>query len=737
MKLSNLTQTGPASMPLKALQSALFLSATLTLTACGGSSSSSDDSPSPITAETNQFYIQSDTSTTYGLNVSNPDNAALTYKITTPPKHGTATIDGSGTITYTAGDYIGADSMVVNISNGTDSISATVDITVQTDAVFDYQFYKVTNPETANDQIVRYDPNNDNPESNQDVIKENVILDSKVFVMSGTKENTQITYKRREFAVFLDPNASSETRNYDDGSGSISEYTFFTDNILKRFDARNTNNESVIYQSSMMPAFFTDQGVSVIGSNYQLHTVETDIDNSYVQLKAFNDLPDPLKSETESDKKQLPLVVRIGDSAAVTGRIISPITNEYGRVTNVLISDSAAYTGDTFDSVEKSLKVCDAALTSCNNLSNTNGSYYFLTHNDGTVYMAKAGDDSIYAYTPGTSTVAEVSGVTYPANYDPEHHQIAFNGGHGGSGIFSNFYNLGGVVNQLADGDTSYLLINYNLDTQDPIGTGAYSNYGMDPYVAKNAMILKLTGTTGTKVYDNGNGVDLMNDSDEVAISYNLSLTAVKDGNLFVEAAKFNGPEETTFNYREGWIDTNTGTNKTKLDNAIVNQDLPYFTSVRVPPVAVGDYIYVNETNPVASSERVYNIYKMPIDNTALSKDDASIEKVYGRMYFERSAYRLSGVYEGNVLLWDKNNNGTITNVTTGNIMGVATDIDEGITNVTASSTGNGTLSGIGGLFGLHMTTGHGSTPYLTSGESSNTNSLKAVNQIDGEWIID
>ena len=85
------------------------------------------------------------------------------------------------------------------------------------------------------------------------------------------------------------------------------------------------------------------------------------------------------------------------------------------------------------------------------------------------------------------------------------------------------------------------------------------------------------------------------------------------------------------------------------------------------------------------------------------------------------------GVYEGNVLLWNKRANqatdptdtvGSIVNATTGKLMGNIKDLEGGITNVTADASGNVTLAGIGGLFGLHMTGSHAGVPLLTSGFS-------------------
>ncbi|MFW1815861.1 hypothetical protein ACG9X6_14545 [Acinetobacter guillouiae] len=296
------------------------------------------------------------------------------------------------------------------------------------------------------------------------------------------------------------------------------------------------------------------------------------------------------------------------------------------------------------------------------------------------------------------------------------------------------------VVDNLAEGNTGYLLINYNLDTQNAVFTHQVFR---EAYVYKNAEILKLTGTSASKIYDNGTGTDLANNSGNVALSYNLNLTAVKNGYLFVEAAK-PSKDKMNLNYQQGWLNTATTTTKTALDNAVIDQDIPYFTSMRVPAVAVGDYVYVNETNPTATETRVYNVYKLPLNAPTASK--TSVTPTFGRMYFERTAFRANGVYEGNVLLWNKRANqatdtadtvGSIVNATTGKLMGNIKDLEGGITNVTADASGNNTLAGIGGLFGLHMTGSHAGVPILTSGFSEKEKSLKKVNHINGSWITD
>ncbi len=107
-------------------------------------------------------------------------------------------------------------------------------------------------------------------------------------------------------------------------------------------------------------------------------------------------------------------------------------------------------------------------------------------------------------------------------------------------------------------------------------------------------------------------------------------------------------------------------------------------------------------------------------------------------MYFERTASRSSGVYEGHVILWNSLTN-EVTNATTGKLLGLDSDIEtkpNTIVNVIAAGSTN-ILAGTGGLFGLRMFTGHGGTKYLVAGKSAVPGSLQKVNRIRGNWIVD
>lgn len=715
------------------------------LTGCGGSGSSSTPANTAPTIDTiNPLNLTVDAKKEIQIKASDKENNILSYSIKTAPTLGQATIDSkTGLLNYQAYRVVGEDKIVVSVSDGQLSSDITIQIQIHSDSVFDYQFYRITNPDTANAQIVRYDPNNNDPKTNQKVVKHNVILGDRVFIMSAAKNGDQTVYNKREYAIFLDPNASSEKR-LQTVDGKTTEYTFYTDNILKRFDADNPDNEQMIFSSKQLSEQLKTEGMTAIGDSINLYVNETDINNSYIELRAFAKLPDTLKGEMSDQIKNTHITVRLSDGKMTQGRTIKPIIDQRtGQTTAVLVNYSAAHTANDESKANARLQSCNIDLSQCHELGeNAKGQFYFLAQNDSHIYLAKANSTTLYAFDKNKQSLNSVTGASYPAAYRPAHHGLKFSGGHGGAGVFSNFYNMAGVIDNLSEGNTSYLLINYNLDTNNAAATSPI--YGK-AYVAKNAQILKLEGTQAQLVYDNGTGKDLANASANIALSYNLNLTAVKNGQLFVEAAKID-KERMIMDYQQGWIDATTTTLKTHLDNPVISQEISYFTSLRVPAVAVGEYIYVNETNPIPSATRVYNIYKLPLNNPKAKPTDKGIEHVTGRMYFERSAFRSSGIYEGNVLLWDKNNHGVIRNATTGKIMGQTKPDYDGkdkdgntinISNVTADASGNSTLAGIGGLFGLHMTYGHGQTPLLGSGFANKEQSLKKVNQIDGAWITD
>ena len=723
----------------------LALAMSALLTGCGGSSSSSNDDPSPSnnapSIEDASLVLKSGKTSTLQLVANDQDQDSLTYSIKTQPTKGTASIDANGLLTYTSvenGEY----SIVIEVSDGTDTKTGTVNISVknsapvgadasitlpfstptgkvtyqvsasdhdnddltftikegannhtasvsdsgmltltitdftQSDSLklsvsdgeatsdiaitvkgheetsvsaksFKHQFYSVTNPETSNSQIVHYDSET----SQQEVIKSDVILGKKVFVMSGTKDNDKTIYSSREYGLFQDPGASFVTRTGDDGSGGTYEYKFYTDHILKAFSADDTATERLIFSGDSLPQDLKNSGINVIDSETVMHLNETDIDNSYAQIKAYSELADTIRNEVPEEMLHLPITVRLSDGAQTQGSTISLIKDTDGSTTNVLVNFIAPHKKGAYPSEaenKKRLQNCNTALTTCTDITNGEGNYFHLTENDTHVYLTKEGSQTIYAFNKSDNSLTAVTGVEYPAKFDHHHHLISLysDGGHS-TGIFLDFFNLLNGKGKLSEGNDAYAAVNYDLDTTEKTDDGPYDAYGSSyyAYVHKHAMVFKFSGTTGVKVYDNGDGIDHMDESNETDTGreYHLSLVAVKNGNLLVEAAKFNGGSDCKTNsncitYKEGWLMTSGQTStKTDFDNTVVGLDIPYLTANRVPPKIIGEHAYINEPSGTLSSSsgRIYTTYKMPITDVTIAKDDASVSATTGRMYLK------------------------------------------------------------------------------------------------------
>lgn len=706
------------------------------LVGCGGGSDASTPANTAPTVQNATTTVQTEERVTLTINAQDAEKQTLSFSISKPPSLGSATIDAkTGLLTYQASNIVGSDQLTVEVSDGQLKTTATVNITTQTQSVFDYQFYRTTNPDTGNVQIVRYDPNNADNATNQTVIKNNVILGSRVFVIRADKNGDQKVYKKREYAVFLDPAASFETRTGKDASGNPYEYKFYTNNILKRFDVSNPSAESVIFTSTMLGADLGGQGLAEIGDSYELLVNETDLAHSYVQLRAFARLPDTLRSETSDSIKNTYVTVRLSDGAMVQGRTLKPIVNNStGKTDKVLINYSAAHVAGNYptDAAQAArLKVCEPTLKACTELGDqAKGQFYVLAENSTHVYLTKQGSTTLYAYQKSNNEFAAVTGASFPAPYDPLHHQLRRELGHGGNGVLSDFSSLTITNSQLSEGNQAFAVVNYNLDTQDAVWTFATSPQKMH----KNALVLKFEGTTASKIFDNGTGVDLKNDSDAIASAGHLNLIAVKNGNLFVELGRYDATRKVNI-LSSGWIKAGQTTAKASLDTTVTQQDVPYFTAHHIPTVAVGEHLYVVEVprdngsnGNDANALRIYNVYRLGLQDWSSTK--ATLTPTRGRMFFERTAARSNGVYEGNVLTWNISN-GEIRNVSKNLLIGTST----GFTNATGGNTGN--MVGIGGMFGMHLSSAHGGAVSLASGQSNTAQSLKIVNQITGSWIFD
>lgn len=729
MRMQSTLTTSWRLLPLVAALSA-------TLVGCGGGSDAAAPTNTAPVAQNAVANVKTDDVMTMSIKAQDAENQTLSFSITKQPTLGTASIDAkSGVITYKANNIVGVDEITVEVSDGQLKSTATIKITTQTESVFDYQFYRTVNPDTGNAQIVRYDPNNTDNTTNQSVVKNNVILGSRVFVIRADKDGDKKVYKKREYAVFLDPAASFEIRTGQDGNGNPYEYRFYTNNILKKFDVSNPTQESVIFTSTMLGADLGGQGLAAVGDVYDLFVNETDLDHSYVQLRAFARLPDTLRGETSDSLKNAYVTVRLSDGALAQGRTIKPIINETtGKTDKVLVNYAAAHVAGSYptDAAQAArLKVCEPKLKTCAELNDkAKGQFYFLAENNTHLYLTKQGSSTLFAYNKISDELTEVTGAAFPTAYDVLHHQIRRELGHGGSGLLSDFSSLTITNSQLSEGTQAYVAINYNLDTQDAV----WQFSGSGQKIHKNAMVLKLNGTTASKIYDNGTGFDLKNESDAVDSSGHLNLIAVKNGNLFVELGRYDSANKVNV-LSSGWIKSGKTSAAKTLDTTVTQQNVPFFTAHQIPTVAVGEHLFVVEVprdngnnGNDANTRRIYNVYRLGLNDVTSTK--ASLVPTRGRMFFERTAARSNGVFEGSVLTWNIDN-GEIRNASKNLLIGTSS----GFNNATGGNTGN--MVGVGGMFGMHMSSAHGGAVSLASGRSNTEQSLNIVNQITGSWIFD
>ncbi|RUO80238.1 hypothetical protein CWI84_06295 [Idiomarina tyrosinivorans] len=202
---------------------------TLMLVACGGG----DDASSNDTSSMNQAPIagadaarvKSSVATEIAVlsNDSDPDGDVLALAITAEPEHGTASVSGD-VISYQSTDgYLGSDSLSYEISDGSDSASATLDITVYNEVALQGQ---VTDSPIANATVVitidgeEYTTTAD-AEGNFTLPVQYVAPDALVVVhATGSADNNQ---QAINFTSYLDTTSSLQAMAGDDGVLSAEE----------------------------------------------------------------------------------------------------------------------------------------------------------------------------------------------------------------------------------------------------------------------------------------------------------------------------------------------------------------------------------------------------------------------------------------------------------------------------------------------------------------------------------
>lgn len=617
---------------------------------------------------------------------------------------------------------------------------------VNTQAVFsdslNIAYYDLANPETGNDQLVVYDAVN----NQHTVVKTDVILGRNNFVFGGIKAGDKTVYQSRKYGIFLDPAKENEPRTAPDGRGGEFEYNFYFDNAFMRYDVANPSAEAIIFDASMLSKALKDQGLKVMEGEYQLFNIITDPNNSYVEIKSFERLPDVLRGESASALLHAPILIRLSDSKHTNAHYVASLTDTQGKVTQVLSFYDAVHKKGAYpkgDENRQRLQLCLPDLSGCQDIgavgSDADGRFFYQTETESFIYLAKDGTNHFYALNKVDHTLAIVNGAEYPAIFNHKKHVVASDLGHGGEvETLSNFSSLSGMNNSVSEGNTAFLAINYDLDTLDPVGS--YQFLG-DIFLYKHAQIIKFNGLTGIKMFDNGDGVDHGDESDNEKTIGHINLIAVANNRLLLEIGNYEGesakgscqPDEKGYycsSLQYGHLNTDSS-NVQNLDGILYTMpNLKFFTARRIAPFAVNDSLYISllalEGGKGASHQ--YTLH------THLLSDLSAAAELTGRTYVTRSAKRSTGVNEGEVLAWDGTSN-ILSNLTRGIPLG---NINDSTANAITSTFGRTTgipLAGIGNLFALRADPG-GHQWYLIAGEVDKENGLETVDHVPfSSWL--
>ncbi|MBV1915514.1 MAG: carboxypeptidase-like regulatory domain-containing protein [Pseudomonadales bacterium] len=606
-------------------------------------------------------------------------------------------------------------------------------------------FYTVNNPLTGNEQLVVHDATT----GTQKVIKTDIILGNRAFVFEGHTDDGKEVYDSRKFGIFLDPSQSKETRSAPNGYGGTFEYSFYFDNVFKRYNIASPADETVIYGSSLFPQTLAEQGITALADEYTLYNNISDVDNSYVELKVFESLPDVLKGESESALLHGPILVRMGDSAMVQGHMIRVIKDTEGATTGVLSFYEAIHKSGSYPEAEDErtrLQLCQAVLDSCTDVTAVggmgDGKFYYQAENDDYVYMARHGTDTLYAYKKSDQSLSEVTGASFPATFNHKIHTLAGAAHGSGDALRSGFSNISGSVGSLSDGENAYVRINYDGDATDSVGSYTYLG---DIHVYKHTQILKFSGTTGVTMFDNGDGIDQADESDAENVVGHANLIATVNGRLFVEIGNYEAgvggsctPDMFGYGCSSvyyGYLNSDS-VGKTELDTVLKSKALlRYFVARRIAPYALADKLYISTF--VESSQP----YEFTLDEYDITDPVAPLSTTTGRTYFTKAAQGANGVYDGTVLSWD-GATGILTNLSSGESMGVVHGTgsvipgDPAINSVSGLTSGV-PVAGIGNLFALKADPG-GHRFYLIAGEVDDTDGVEYVDQVPfSSWLYE
>lgn len=579
-------------------------------------------------------------------------------------------------------------------------------------------YYTINNPITDNEQLLAYEYEKDKSH----VVNTNVILGNKVFLFKGVKDGDKERFLEKRYGMYLDPNQNFETRQHTvirHGRPSTFTYKFFTDNALMKFDVKNPTNTSYIFKSDQIPASLS--GVSKIGKEYKVLENIVDPDNSYIGLTALESLADTIKGESEEDKIQTSLTVRVGNSRVVAGEPIVIIKDADMKTAGVLISFAPPHKPSQTQGAYE-LKRYDASLE--NGVKIADGEFHYATQNDDYIYLFKEGSNKIFAYQKnGGTAVTEVTGITLAGNYDENTHAKASR--HGSSTkLIDGASTVSGRKPHLGSGDDAYLAFHYDL--QANIGKAfVFGSFG----AYKSAQVFKITGTTGTKIMDNGDGVDNSKNPTNEPNNGHINLIAVSGNKLYAERGWWDGnatlggtctkkyphpmAEDTAcFHLKYGWLDTtvaNAGDitvlefddGNASTDDSMVVNNLPYYVARRIAPLANRDTLYISLFK--GGSRKTGYVHKQYQFNLA---DASQIKSVTGRTYFVKQHQSNDGIYNGTVIAFSQKDQ-TIFDAERGDILASTANIN-GKPGFSISAQTNGVpLAGIGDLAMLKNNVGN------------------------------
>ncbi len=619
---------------------------------------------------------------------------------------------------------------------------------INTEAAFgdslNIAYYNLANPKTGNDQLLVFDA-----EKNQHVVvKTDVILGRKNFVFGGRLEGDKIVYQSREYGIFLDPSKENEPRTAPDGRGGSFEYNFYFDNAFKRYEVNNPSSEALIFDADMLSETLKAQGLKVMEGEFSLFNTITDSDNSYVEIKAFEKLPDVLRGESGSTLLHAPILIRLADGKHTNAHFITTLKDTQGKVTHVLNFYDAVHKKDAYPEGEENrqrLQLCIADLSSCQDVDNVgsdaDGRFYYQTETAQYIYLTKDGSSDFYALSKAAQTLAKVSGVQYPTVFNHKLHVVASDLGHGGEvETLSNFSSLSGMKVSLSDGENAFLAINYDLDNNDPVGS--YQFLG-DIHIYKHSQIIKFKGLTGTKMFDNGDGIDHGDESDAEKAEGHINLIAVANNRLLIEIGNYDGEsahgdcKPNDFGYYcsslvYGYLNSSTQ-NATALDSVLYDMpNLKFFTARRIAPFAVNDKLYISLLAKEASrgGSHQYTLHEHQLSDLSQTLEST------GRVFITRSAKRSNGINEGEVIVWDGATS-QLLNITRNIVLG---NVNASTSSAIASTFGRTTgipLAGIGNLFALRADPG-GHQWYLIAGEADKEEGLETVDHVPfSNWLYE